>query len=111
MSNSSVNKYLEHVTAAFKWGAARQRKYIEFNPFEKTRLPEGVKREKTRVFSSEELQQYIDMLAKTYLSDFPEYLWIPLIILYEGMRNNEIAQLFVDDIQEQDGIPFIARFR
>lgn len=107
LSNSSVNKYLEHVTAAFKWAADRQRKYVEFNPFERTRLPEGVKREKTREFSPEELQQYINMLADTYLPEFPENVWIPLIILYEGMRNNEIAQLFVDDIQEKDGIPFI----
>ena len=46
------------------------------------------------------------MLADTYLPEFPENVWIPLIILYQGMRNNEIAQLFVDDIQEKDGIPF-----
>ena len=106
LSNSSVNKYLEHVTAAFKWAADRQRKYVEFNPFEKARLSEGVKREKTREFSPEELQLYISMLADTYLPKYPENIWIPLLILYDGMRNNEIAQLYVDDIQERDGIPY-----
>lgn len=104
LSNSSVNKYLEHVTAVFKWAAEKQRKYVEFNPFKKIRLSEGVNREKTREFSSGELQRYITMLADTYLPEFPENAWIPLIILFEGMRNNEIAQLYVDDIQEKDGI-------
>jgi integrase len=106
LSNSSMNKYLDHVAGAFEWAADRQRKYVEFNPFDKTQLPEGVKRDKTREFSPEELQQYISLLADTYLPEYPENMWIPLIILYNGMRNNEIAQLYVDDIQEQDGIPY-----
>ncbi|NVN89859.1 MAG: hypothetical protein HXX11_04580 [Desulfuromonadales bacterium] len=106
LSNSSVNKYLDHVAGAFKWAFNRQRKYVDFNPFEKTQLPEGVKREKTREFSPEELQLYINLLADTYLPEYPENVWIPLIILYDGMRNNEIAQLFLDDIQERDGIPY-----
>lgn len=106
LSNSSVNKYLDHVAGAFRWAAARQRKYVEFNPFAKTQLPEGVKRARTREFSPEELQLYLDLLADTYLPEYPENIWIPLIILFDGMRNNEIAQLYVDDIQEQEGIPF-----
>jgi integrase len=32
--------------------------------------------------------------------------WLPLIMMYSGMRCNEIAQLYVDDIQEKDGIQF-----
>ena len=106
LSNSSINKYLDHVAGAFRWAADRQRKLIDFNPFERKQLPEGVKRDKTREFSPEELPQYITILADTYLPEFPEKTWIPLLILYNGMRNNEIAQLYVDDIQERDGIPY-----
>lgn len=76
ISNSSMNKYLDHVAAAFRWGADRQRKYVEFNPFDKKQLPEGVKREKTREFSPEELPLYINMLADNYLPEFPEHTWI-----------------------------------
>ncbi|OGU21022.1 MAG: hypothetical protein A2X85_06890 [Geobacteraceae bacterium GWF2_54_21] len=104
LSNSSVNKYLDHVAGAFRWAAARQRKHVDFNPFEKTQLPEGVQRERSREFSPVELQQYISILADTYMPEYPENCWIPLIILYNGMRNNEIAQLYIDDIQERDGI-------
>lgn len=106
LSNSTVNKYLDHVTAAYNWSIDTQRKYVEINPFKKTQLPEGVKREKTREFSPDELGRYISMLADTYLPDYPENIWIPLIILYNGMRNNEIAQLYIDDIQEGEGIPY-----
>jgi len=48
--------------------------------------------EKTREFSPEELPLYVTMLADTYLPAFPENTRIPLLILYDGMRNNEIAQ-------------------
>jgi len=106
LSNSSINKYLEHVTAAYRWSMDRQRKYAEYNPFEKARLPEGIEREKTREFTSKELQQYINLLADMHTPQFPEQTWIPLIILYQGMRSNEIAQLYIDDIQERDRIPF-----
>ena len=106
LSNSTVNKYLDHVTAAYRWSIDTQRKYVEINPFEKSQLPEGVKRDKSREFSPEELQQYISMLADTDLPKNPEIFWMPLIILFNGMRNNEIAQLYVDDIQERDGIPY-----
>lgn len=106
IGNSTVNKYLDHVAGAFRWAAERQRKYVEFNPFEKTQLPEGVQRERSREFSPVELQHYISLMADTYLPDYPENSWIPLIMLYSGMRNNEIAQLYVDDIQERDGIQF-----
>ena len=34
--------------------------------------------------------------------------WIPLIALYTGARQAEIAQLTVNDIGEEDGIPFVA---
>jgi integrase len=106
LRNTSMNKYLEHLNSAFIWAVNRQRKYAEFNPLEKKRLPKGVSREKSREFSTDELQQYVDLLADTYPPENPEHAWIPLLILYQGMRNNEIAQLFVEDIQEQDGIMF-----
>lgn len=38
---------------------------------------------------------------------YPYRLWIPLFGLYQGMRLNEICQLFLDDIFVQDGIPCI----
>lgn len=34
----------------------------------------------------------------------PERYWIPLVGLYSGMRQGEICQLYVDDIQQYDDI-------
>lgn len=42
-------------------------------------------------------------IAKLY----PSKLWIPLFGLYQGMRLNEICQLFLDDIFVRDGISCI----
>ncbi|MGX9144725.1 tyrosine-type recombinase/integrase [Mesorhizobium sp. 128a] len=35
-----------------------------------------------------------------------ERYWLPLIALFSGMRQEEIAQLHVDDVRESDGIAF-----
>nr|WP_281416936.1 site-specific integrase [Geoanaerobacter pelophilus] len=40
----------------------------------------------------------------------PHRLWVPLIALYSGMRQNEICQLRVDDI-EQEGKVLVFRIR
>jgi integrase len=32
--------------------------------------------------------------------------WIPLIALFHGLRCNEVAQLYTEDIEEEDGVPF-----
>jgi len=102
---STVNKWLEDLSAAFNWGMGGQRKLVDHNPFKKLRLPEqDRKRDRSREFTPEELQLYINLLAETYDPASPEKTWIPLCILYGGPRNNEIAQLHVDDINQENGI-------
>lgn len=46
-------------------------------------------------------------LAEVNLVRQPHRYWIPLISLYQGMRINEICQLYCDDILEIAGIPCI----
>ena len=38
------------------------------------------------------------------LTDTPERVWIPIIALFTGMRQNEICQLYVEDIKLKDNI-------
>lgn len=33
-----------------------------------------------------------------------EKFWIPLIALYSGMRQNEICQLYIEDVRQEDGV-------
>lgn len=100
LSNSGVNRFIEQVTALFRWASDTKRGYAEFNPFENTRLPEGLSDHGPREFSDCELQSYVNMLADTCHPDYPETTWIPLIMLFSGMRCNEVAQLYVDDIRK-----------
>lgn len=107
VSVNTANKWLEDLSAAFNWGKNGQRNLVNHNPFKKLRLTEQErKRDRARIFTREELQLYVNMLAETYDIGCPEKTWIPLCILYGGPRNNEIAQLHVDDVDQENGIWF-----
>jgi hypothetical protein len=98
----TVNKWLEDISAAFNWGAGK-RGLTDQNPFKNLRLPElGKKRDRAREFTLDELQRYADVLADTYDPARPEKTYIPLCMMFGGPRNNEVAQLRVDDLR-QDG--------
>ncbi|MCM0082311.1 hypothetical protein L4X63_11995 [Geomonas sp. Red32] len=106
LENKSVDNALETLSAVFNWGANHKVKYTEGNPFRGLGLPSGVACEKSRIFESRELQAYFDLLADLHNPQRPELTWIPLVIAYSGLRCNEVAQLFVDDVQEREGILF-----
>lgn len=56
-------------------------------------------------YSQDDIQNLIIQLNKKYRLRFePHKLWIPLIAVYNGMRQSEICQLFCDDIIRVDGI-------
>ncbi len=40
------------------------------------------------------------------LKNEPEKVWVPLILLFQGFRNNELCQLYVSQIIEEDNIAF-----
>jgi hypothetical protein len=95
------------MSAVFNHALERKRKLVEFNPFSTgLRLPIGKASEQSRCFSDEELQKYIEVLAEEYNPDEPEMTWLPLIMMYSGMRCNEVAQLYSDDLQEIEGLSF-----
>lgn len=61
--------------------------------------------EERSVYSSEELQKILDHLQ--WDKEHPDRFWVPLIGLLQGMRLNEICQLYVDDIK-LDEVPNIS---
>jgi hypothetical protein len=45
--------------------------------------------------------------SKAYLTDGhkkPYHFWLPILALFTGARQNELAQLFLSDIRENDGL-------
>lgn len=115
MANKAVDNYTETASAVFNWAAGGKHKravcntqkplikYVDQNPFRALGLPKGIISEQSRIFSAVELQQYMDALADNYNPDEPEMTFIPLIMQYSGMRCNEVAQLYLDDVQQIEG--------
>jgi len=106
LTNKTVNLRLEVISAVFNFGKGHKSKFVSENPFKGLNLPEGVKSDRSRIFEPSELQAYLVMLADLHNPDLPGMTWLPLIMMFSGMRCNEVAQLFVDDVQVKDGIDF-----
>jgi integrase len=53
-------------------------------------------------FSEGDLQLIFDVHRKTTF-ETPYMFWAPLLGLYQGLRVNEFAQLYVDDVMQVDG--------
>lgn len=96
----TVEKYLDRLRAFFSW-CENQGYLTGRNPFSQRRLMTKDTREQTQKqrFSEEDLQRiFSPELRKT--CDEPHKFWCPLIGLFSGMRVNEIAQLYVDDVYQ-----------
>jgi integrase len=126
MANKSVDNYIGTISAVFNWGIVKKRgkrkgaencnskkplhKYLEVNPFDGLKLGNyGEPSEQSRIFSVRELQKYVEVLYDYHLPEYSELTWLPLIMMYSGMRCNEVAQLYLDDVQteEDTSIDFI----
>jgi len=108
-SYHTIDNNRKTMSAVFNDKHTKKMKYVDRNPFSEG-LPfdrEGLANEQSRVFTNNELQQYVDLLADYYNPDALEMTWLPIIMMYSGMRPNEVAQLYIDDIQTTpEGSPF-----
>jgi integrase len=106
LSVRTINKTLTRVGSLFKY--ALQEGFIEGqNPATEMNLPLGKFEDDNRApFTEEELAKL--MRSKEYVKDSHRrsyQFWIPIIALFTGMRQDEIAQLHLDDIrQDEEGI-------
>ncbi len=108
----SVNKSMETLSALLSY-ATDQADLIRKNPAKRLRLEtDGEKVDRTfdkaqlrTLFGSALFQEYV-------VSSDPEVkhsrYWVPFIALFCGMRQNEICQLYIEDIKQRDGIYFFA---
>jgi integrase len=104
ISITTVNHHLARLSGFFSWCVDGE--YITTNPVANMGLESDSKvSEERETYSKEELEKIITSLQQKNLCAWAPYkLWIPLIMLYCGCRQNEACQLFVSDIVEQDGV-------
>ncbi len=103
---TTINDHISRLYSLFEH-AVVNRWGVPSNPVKDLKLVNPRANGKRKAFSSEQLT---NLLRSTqYLNDEfqkPFHFWTPIIALFSGMRQNEIAQLYLNDIQEEDGIWF-----
>lgn len=98
----SVNKYLRRISAMYNFAIIRE--FVTINPFSAKQLPEEeAPNEKRNVLTSKELAAIFNPDSFYAEADQAFKYWCPLIALYTGARQNEIASLKADDIQMVEG--------
>lgn len=109
ISEKTQTHYLEEWNVFFNW--AVDCGYMAANPARRMRKKQDLAdlTEERPPFTDKELKLIFTDLGKTKLPNGPKSFryWIPLIGLYQGMRLNEICQLYLDDILVVDGLPCI----
>lgn len=96
---STQAKHIKAVKAFFHW--CMESEAIQKDPFrfiELKRYRDLIPRKKDP-FSTPDLRALFDADRMRSLSE-PHKYWVPLIAFYSGLRVNEIAQLYLDDVKE-----------
>ena len=101
LSAKTINKYLVAVSGVFQW--AVNQGYCQNNYFKPLLIPlgSGARENKRDIFTPDELKLIVQKVEDE-TSEWKK--WVVLIGIYSGMRLNEISQLYLEDIQEIEGI-------
>ena len=105
LSLKTINLKTDKISAFFIW--CHDHEYIDRNPAKNLKLLLGHKASSERkAFSADDLKVMFTNLREDKLHGWKPYkLWIPLIALYSGARENEICQLRLDNVFTVGGIP------
>ncbi|MBT3194470.1 MAG: site-specific integrase [Verrucomicrobia bacterium] len=106
MALETLRKRMTWASTFLKWCV--QQDYLPKNPAEGLipKRREGDSSEARDPFSHDELTALVAALAAHEMGPDirHERFWSPLIALYNGMRQNEICQLYCDDVREVGGV-------
>jgi integrase len=104
LSQASVKKNLGALRSVFAWAMANG--FLDSNPADGMAALAGPKngsREKPRLpYSVEDLQRIFAITREPGARH-----WLPYLALYTGARLEELAQLRVEDVNVEGGIPFL----
>lgn len=101
-ADRTVSEKLTQVRAFLRWCRV-SRDYIQTDPTESVKVKAASR--SYSVFTKDDLRLLFE--NETYRESKHRkswQYWIPLLALYTGARQNELAQLKASDIQEEDGI-------
>jgi len=106
VSNTTVNHILTVVSSFMEW--SKRHHYINQNYFKGLQYSKNTRdRDQKDRFTDEEIALIFspeNFLKETINKKKYHYYWIPLIGLFTGMRLNEIASLYIDNVVEVQSI-------
>jgi integrase len=104
MGIATINKNLNRMSTVLAY--AVKNGYIPFNPAADMQVEQPRRDEELRdTFSQDDL--YALFHSSQYTTDtfkHPYQFWTPLLALFTAARQNELAQLYLDDIRQEDGV-------
>ena len=101
---ATVNKALVPVQAVL--GYAVDNGLIDSNPAQGVKASRAKSTERKRLpYSADDMNLIVASLDPAYMN--PERFWLPMLGMFTGARLEELAQLYVTDVQDQDGISFL----
>ncbi len=116
LSPSTVKKQLMALSAVFEF--AREQYIIETNPVHGStkRLSSSIERRKgsEKQYTNKDLEVIFGspIYTEGFRGQQAKYgeavYWLPLLAYYTGCRAEELAQLYVSDIRETDGIHYLS---
>lgn len=102
MEVKTVNERLVLISSFFKWAALCD--YIPKNPAQALIISDNTLPNKRRdPYSVEELRKILAIIRELPPKKISNY-WIIILGLFTGLRQNEICQLYLEDIKVIDGI-------
>ena len=106
ISNKTYNDLCTLLTSMMQYAVEPRQGYMECNFFTdlKIKVRDAVEREP---FTNHELQLFFNtdlFVEKKIELQYAWRYWIPVFMLYHGVRLEEVAQPFLKDIQEVEGI-------
>ncbi|MGI2176286.1 site-specific integrase [Shewanella sp. OMA3-2] len=106
-SHKSNKDYLAAVSQFFKW--CKLMRYTSANPFDEVKLSKpsnqaGHDLARQR-WQPEQLKHVLQ--SQDFIDKHPDFKWITLLMLYQGLRPSEACQLHSNDITVIDGISVI----
>lgn len=107
LSAVTYNTYARLLTAMFEFAKDKRQRYISENVFVKLQVKVNRKGKKRIHFSDSNLQKFFSSSLykdKDFEPQWSWRYWIPIIMLYSGMRLEEIAQLTLSDIIDVEGV-------
>ena len=106
-SETTVNNILRSLGGFFNWCVIEDK--IEKNYFKNLNVKTKIKDSEIRArFNHSDLSALFSVdIYQGKTKGKPHQYWIPLLGLYTGARLNELCQLYIEDIQNEDGIYYI----